>query len=52
MDSVIIDLNGIDYSILVCKNLDDKELSFGMLKEAVRWYHFSLSSKNESKTEV
>jgi hypothetical protein len=51
-ESETINLHGIDYSILMRKNLDDKELRFGILKEVVRWFHYSLISKNEPKTDI
>lgn len=52
-ESQIVNLHGQDYHILVRRNLDKQEdLSLGILKDAVRWYYYSKTGKNEPKNDI
>lgn len=50
-ESETIDLLGTSYPIIVRKNLDQQDIKGGILKEAVRWFHFS-KLENVPKTNI
>lgn len=51
-DSMIINLFGQDYYVVIRRNMDNQvaELHPGAFKDVVRWYHYSKEPENEPET--